>query len=213
MQSDTTTVFIADDHPMYRDGIARIVGESHGLELVGQAGDGNEALAEILRLSPDVVVADLDMPGRDGLSLVRALAANGSRAHVIILSATTGEESIYAAVSAGAHGYLSKAVTRSEICAAIFAVGRGEIVFGSEARSGLANAIRGRDEDLTARLTEREQEILTFIAQGLSAPEIAKQLHLSSSTVKTHLGTLYQKLGVSDRAAAVAVAMRLGLLR
>jgi two-component system nitrate/nitrite response regulator NarL len=212
MRSEMTTVFIADDHPMYRDGVARTVRECEGLQLVGQAGDGHEALAEIRRLAPDVAVVDLDMPGCDGLALLRALASDGSATRVVILSATAGAEAIYDSISAGAAGYLSKDITRSEICSAIVAVGSGEIVFGRDARTGLASAIRGRAQEPSVRLTEREQEILRYVAEGLSAPKIGEELHLSAATVKTHLGTLYQKLGVSDRAAAVAVAMRIGLL-
>jgi len=205
-------VFVADDHPVYREGIARAIDACGGLDLVGQAGDGIDALEEIRRLSPDVAVLDLHMPGCDGLAVVRALTAEGSTTRAMILSAATDQDAIYDVILAGAAGFLSKDVTRADVCIAIKSVARGETVFGRHAQGGLASAIRRRAEVSAVRLTSREQEILTFVAAGLSAPTIAQQMHLSPATVKTHLGTLYQKLGVSDRAAAVAVAMRLGLL-
>lgn len=212
MAEEPTTVLVADDHPVYREGVARAVRGCDGLELVGEAADGAQALAAIRRLAPAVAVLDLNMPGRDGLDIVRALRDEPSSTRVIILSAEHDEDVIFDLVSAGAAGYLSKSVTRSEICSSITAVGRGEAVFGSRAQSGLANAIRNRSVPLAVVLTPREKEMLEYIAAGHSAPSIGAQVHLSPATVKTHLGTLYQKLGVSDRAAAVAVAMRLGLV-
>jgi len=206
-------VFVADDHPVYREGITRAIKACGGLDLVGEAADGIAALEKTRRLSPDVAVLDLHMPGCDGLAVVRALTAEGSTTRAMILSAATDDDAIYDLILAGAAAFLSKDATRADICTAIKAVARGETVFGRHAQGGLANAIRSRAAVSAVRLTSREQEVLTFVAAGLSAPSIAQRMHLSPATVKTHLGTLYQKLGVSDRAAAVAVAMRLGLLR
>jgi two-component system, NarL family, nitrate/nitrite response regulator NarL len=206
------TVFVADDHPMYREGVARAVKGCDGLELIGQAGEGLTALEAIRRLEPGVAVIDLDMPGRDGLAIARALADAGCPTRVMILSGADSDEAIYESVSAGAVGYLAKDADRAEICDAIRAIARGEIVLGRRAQQGLAQALRSREQRGLVQLTPREREVLALIADGLSAPKIAERLHLSTPTVKTHLGTLYEKLGVSDRGAAVATGMRLGLL-
>lgn len=206
------TVFVADDHPMYREGVARAVKGCDGLELIGQAGEGLTALEAIRRLEPSVAVIDLDMPGRDGLAIARALTDAGCPTRVMILSGADSDEAIYDSISAGAAGYLAKDADRAEICEAIRAVARGEIVLGRRAQHGIAQALRSREQRGVIELTPREREVLALIAEGLSAPKIAERLHLSTPTVKSHLGTLYDKLGVSDRGAAVAVAMRLGLL-
>jgi two-component system nitrate/nitrite response regulator NarL len=207
------TVVIADDHPLYREGLARAIGTRPELELVGEAGDGRAALELIQRLVPDVAVVDMSMAGLRGLELIESLTRDQVRTSVLVLSAVVDSPLVYAAVAAGAAGYWSKEADRNTICDAIAAVGRGERVLDPTLQSGVVSEIHAREVDSGRPvLTSREHEILGLIAEGLTAPAIGRQLYLSTATVKTHLAHLYEKLGVSDRAAAVAEAMRRGLL-
>jgi two-component system nitrate/nitrite response regulator NarL len=206
-------VLVADDHPVYREGIVRAVKERPDLELVGEAEDGRAALAAIRREQPDVALLDIRMPGLEGPQVLNAMHRDGVKTHVIFLSAFMESELAYETVAAGARGYLSKEAARQEICDAIVSVARGGTALAPEVQAGLAAQIQERERaDAAPRLTDREQEVLRLIADGLSAPEIGRQIHLSPTTVKSHLHKLYEKLGVSDRAAAVAEAMRRGLL-
>ena len=206
-------VLVADDHPIYREGIVRAVNERPDLELVGEAGDGREALSEIKRLKPDVAVLDIRMPGLDGNQVLGALRRDGLDSAVLFLSAFMEPELSYSTVAAGASGYLSKESSRQEICDAIAAVARGQTAFAVEVQEGLQSAVRDRARsDGTPALTEREHQVLRLVAEGLTAPQIGAKINLSPATVKTHLHTLYEKLGVSDRAAAVAEGMRRGLV-
>jgi two-component system, NarL family, nitrate/nitrite response regulator NarL len=209
----TVTVLVADDHPIYREGIVRAVKDREDLELVGEAADGREALAQIERLDPKVAVLDIRMPGLDGTQVLDALRQNGVETEVLFLSAFTEPELAYKTVAAGAKGYLSKESSRKEVCDAIVTIATGGTAFAPEVQAGLAEEIQERERTGGApQLSAREREVLNLIAEGLSAPEIGKRIHLSTTTVKSHLHTLYEKLGVSDRAAAVAEGMRRGLL-
>lgn len=206
-------VLVADDHPLYREGIVRAVKERPDLELVGESGDGREALEQIRELRPDVAVLDIRMPGLEGTQILSAIRRDGLATEVVFVSAFMESELAYRTVADGAKGYLSKESSRQEICDAIATVARGETALASEVQAGLAREIQQRERaDGRPELTARESEVLRMIADGHSAPEIGKLIHLSPTTVKTHLHTLYEKLGVSDRAAAVAEGMRRGLL-
>ena len=207
------SVLVADDHPIYREGIVRAIKERPDLELVGEAGDGREALERIRELRPDVAVIDVRMPELDGSDVLVALREEGLPTNVVFLSAFLDSKTVYDAVAAGASAYLSKEADSSEIVAAIEAAARGETILGPEVQTGLAEQIRLREEsEARPRLSDREHEVLRLIAEGLSAPEIGERIHLSTATVKTHLQHLYEKLGVSERAAAVAEGMRRGLV-
>jgi two-component system, NarL family, nitrate/nitrite response regulator NarL len=208
-----TSVLIADDHPLFRQAIARVIGERADLELVAEASDGRAALERIRALQPDVAVIDVRMPGLDGSDVLVALREEGLRTSVVFLSAFLDSKTVYEAVAAGANAYLSKEAETDEIVTAILAAARGETILGPEVQTGLAEQIRLREEnEARPRLSEREHEVLKLIADGLSAPEIGARIHLSTATVKTHLQHLYEKLGVSERAAAVAEGMRRGLV-
>jgi two-component system nitrate/nitrite response regulator NarL len=211
-REDRVKVFVADDHPIYREGIVRAVKDRPELELVGEASDGRQALDELKRLDPDVAVLDIRMPGLDGTQVLGALRRDGVEIEVLFLSAFLEPELAYTTVASGARGYLSKEASRKEVCDAIVTVARGGTALAPEVQAGLASAVRDRERADGPSLTPRETEVLKLIAEGLSAPEIGRQIHLSPATVKTHLHTLYEKLGVSERAAAVAEAMRRGLL-
>lgn len=208
-----TRVLIADDHPLFREAIARVIGERDDLELVAQASDGRAALEQIRELRPDVAVIDVRMPELDGSDVLAAVREEGLPTNVVFLSAFLDAKTVYEAVAAGANAYLSKEADTDEIVAAILAAARGETILGPEVQTGLAEQIRFREEsDARPRLSDREHEVLRLIAEGLSAPEIGERIHLSTATVKTHLQHLYEKLGVSERAAAVAEGMRRGLV-
>ena len=205
---------VADDHPIYREGIVRAINERPDLELVGEAADGGEALEQIKELAPEVAVLDIRMPGLDGTQVLAAMRRDGLETQVLFLSAFMEPELTYRTVANGARGYLSKESSRQEVCDAIVTIARGGTALAAEAQAGLAHEIQERERTggRPLQLTGREQEVLNLVAQGHSAPDIASDLHLSTTTVKSHLHSLYEKLGVSDRAAAVAEAMRRGLL-
>jgi two-component system, NarL family, nitrate/nitrite response regulator NarL len=210
--NDRVRVLVADDHPVYREGIVRAINERPELELVGEAGDGHEALDGIKELKPDVAVLDIRMPGLDGTQVLAAIRRDSTSTEVLFLTAFMEPELAYRTVADGAKGYLSKSAARQEICDAIVTVARGGTALAPEAQEGIAQEIQVRERaGGRPELTARESEV-QLIAAGLSAPQIAEQIHLSTTTVKTHLHTLYEKLGVSDRAAAVAEGMRRGLL-
>ena len=190
----------------------RAIKERAELELVGEAADGAEALALIKEIRPDVAVLDVKMPGLDGLQVANAITRDALGTRVLMLSAFLERQVVFQAVAAGAAGYLSKDADRLEITDAILAVHRGDTVLASEVQAGVAAEVRSRWRPDEPSLSDRERQVLEMIAEGLSAPEIGRRLYLSTATVKSHLQSLYEKLGVSDRAAAVAAAMRRGLL-
>ena len=205
-------VLVADDHPVYREGIVRAVKERPELELLAEVATGREALMAIAELRPHVAVLDMKLPDLDGSQVLRAINRDELPTKVVFVSAYIDSEIVYAAIGGGARAYLSKDATRQQICDAVTAVARGGTVFASEVQTGLAREIQMRSADTDVVLTSREREIIALTAQGLLAPEIGRRLYLSPATIKTHLQRLYGKLGVSDRAAAVAEAMRRGLL-
>ena len=209
---DRVRVLVADDHPLFREGVARAIKEWPELELVAEVADGREALDLIRAELPHVAVVDMRLPGLDGAEIAAAVTRDGLSTRVLLLSAFSDEQIVFRALEAGAAGYLTKESTRDEIARAALAVGRGGTVLAPELAAGLASQIRQRGLGDTPILTKREREVLVLLCDGKSAPQIASQLFLGTTTVKSHLGRLYEKLGVSDRAAAVAEAMRRGLI-
>jgi two-component system nitrate/nitrite response regulator NarL len=205
-------VLVADDHPLYREAVVRAVRARPEFELIGEAEDGRAALGVIRESAPDVAVIDVEMPSLGGVDVVRAVNRDALGTRIVLLSAHLESDTVYAAVQAGVRAYLSKAWPAERICDAVLAVSRGEIILPGEIQAGLAAAIRSNAAAGQVHLTPREHDVLVGLAAGKSAPAIATELHVSTATVKTHLKTLYEKLGVSDRAAAVAASMRLGLI-
>jgi two-component system, NarL family, nitrate/nitrite response regulator NarL len=205
-------VLVADDHPLYRQAIAAAIRRAPGLELVGEEPDGRRALARVRETLPDVALLDMRMPELDGMQVLNAVVREDLKTRVVFLSAHIDGSMVFAAVGAGAHGYLSKDTSGDAVCDAVGVVGRGGTVLPPDVQDGIAAEIRSRDGDGRPLLTAREQDVLKLAAEGCSAPEMARRLHLSQGTVKSHLQHLYGRLGVSDRAAAVAAAMRRGLL-
>jgi len=197
-------VIAADDQPLFRDALGRALRRDRALEVVDEAAEA-EALAEAIeREGPDVVLVDAALADE-------ATAAAGS-ARVLVLVAEVDAAEAHAGIAAGAAGYVSKDVDGEVICRAVAAVARGEVVLDPELRTGVAREIRMRSRDVRPVLSPREHEILVLIAEGVTAPDIALRLRVSTATVKTHVFHLYEKLGVTERAAAVAEAMRKGLL-
>jgi two-component system, NarL family, nitrate/nitrite response regulator NarL len=205
-------VLAADEQPLYRDALARAIGGRPELELVGEAGDGREALEAISASSPDVALIGSTLDGLSGEQVLNAVARDRLRTRVVMLSARPEPRQVYAALADGAAGYLTKDADARELCDAITAVARGRTVLSPGLQAGVAEEIRLRTPHERPVMSARERETLALIAEGLSAPDIARVLHLSTATVKTHLRHIYEKLGVSERAAAVAEAMRRGLL-
>jgi len=205
-------VVVADDHPFYRDGVVHGLNYSGRVRVVAAAGTGQDALAAIRREEPEVALVDYQMPDIDGIAVVHAVVRDGLTTRVVLLSAHTDSALVYQALMEGAAGYLSKDAPRSEIVEGVLKVARGQVVVPAELAAGLAGEIRLRARSSAPALSDRERQVLQGFARGLSVPQVAQELFIGVSTVKTHTQRLYEKLGVSDRAAAVAEAMRRGLL-
>ncbi len=206
------TAIVADDHPLFRDGLVRALTGSGLVDVVAEAEDGPAALESIKKHAPQVALLDHQMPGMDGGQVAAAVKRDELPTRVLLVSANTDSAIVYQALQQGAAGYLSKESSRNEIVSAVLDCAQGHDVLPATLASGLAAEIRRRAEPTGPVLSAREREVLTMIAEGASIPAIAKQLFLAPSTVKTHVQRLYEKLGVGDRAAAVAEAMRRGLL-
>ena len=206
------TVYVVEDHPVFREAVGRAVSGHPGLELAGSSADGLEALDEIREPKPAVVLLDQRLPSMSGMEILRAIQRDGSATRVVMLTADSSSAFVYDALKLGASGFLTKAATIDAICDAVTIAARGATVLAPEVQSGLAGELRSRELRQRTVLSEREAQVLALIADGLTAPAIAKQLYISPSTVKTHVQNLFEKLEVSDRAAAVAEAMRRGLL-
>ncbi|HJT93911.1 MAG TPA: response regulator transcription factor [Mycobacterium sp.] len=201
-------VVVGDDHPVYRDGVVRALDNSGRTEVVAAVGDGHAALEAIRQHEPDVALLDYKMPGIDGIAVAHAVARDHLATRVLLLSASTEGAVVYRAIQDGAAGYLSKESDRDDIVAAVMACARGESVLPPELVTTLATQVRQHAHSQAPLLSNREQQILGLIADGRSVPDMAKELFLAQTTIKTHIRRLYEKLGVSDRGAAVAYAMR-----
>ena len=205
-------VVVGDDHPLFRDGLVRALSGSGEVDVVAEAEDGASALAAIKEHTPDVALLDYRMPGMDGAEVAAAVRRDELSTRVLLVSAHDDAEIVYHALQQGAAGYLPKDSSRSEIVNAVLNCAKGRDVLAPRLASGLAVEIRRRAEPSGPSLSSREREVLGMIASGRSIPAIAEALFLAPSTVKTHVQRLYEKLGVGDRAAAGAEAMRRGLL-
>ena len=205
-----TTVVLADDQRVVREGLATLLGLLPDIEVVGTASDGEEAVALVADLRPDIVLMDLRMPRCDGVEATRRLREAGSPTRVIVLTTYADDRSVLDALRAGARGFLTKDSGAEEIERAIAAVSRGEAAIDPAVQHHLVEAVAAKTE-LPHGLTPREAEVLTLIAEGLSNAEIAARLVVSEATVKSHVNHLFTKTGVRDRAQAVTYAYRHGL--
>lgn len=205
-------IVIADDHPVVCSGLQTMLQAQPDFEVVGEAYSGREAVELVARLSPDVVLLDLHMADLDGAAAIAQMRAQQLQTPVLVLTAYESNADILRAIEAGALGYLLKDVQRDELCNAIRSVARGKVILAPTVVTRLLQLHQARPP-LQEKLSAREQEILTLVARGSSNKEIARNLHLSEATIKSHLLHLFAKLGVSDRTAAVTVALEQGLLR
>ena len=201
-------ILVADDHPIVRGGIVALVDATDDMQVVGQASTGLEAVELALSVEPDIVLMDLRMPGIDGDEATARILRSSSGIRIVVLTTYETDASILTAIEAGASGYLLKAAPQEEILAGIRSVARGEVALAPS----IAALLVQRMKTPAVSLTNRETEVLTLVAQGLSNPEIAGRLFLGEATVKTHLLHAFEKLEVSDRTRAVTKAMELGLL-
>lgn len=200
---------VADDHPVVRDGIVGMLSSDPDIEVVGQASDGAEAIALARAFEPDVLLIDLRMPGTDGLTAIRELARLGVPSRVVVLTTYDSDADVLPAIEAGATGYLLKDATRDELVRAVHAAARGHAVLAPSVASRLVDRVRTPEATL---LSPRELQVLALVADGATNREAGTRLHVSEATVKSHLLSVYAKLGVGDRAAAVAEGFRRGLL-
>ena len=210
-------VLVADDQPLVRSGFRMILEERPDLELVGEAGNGTEAVELARELDPDVILMDVRMPELDGVEATRRLIESGSSARILVLTTFDLDEYVYAAIRAGASGFLLKDVEPAELVDAIRVVAAGNSLFGPAATERLMARFAHEPEPAAVRsleeLTDREREILRLLATGLSNAELAEQLHHSETTVKTHVSAVLRKLRVRDRVQAVIAAYDAGLVR
>lgn len=202
-------VIVADDHPIVRSGIVGLLSSADDIAVVGEAGDGIEAVALATQLSPDIVLMDLRMPLLGGAEATAQILAAHPEARVVILTTYESDENILTAIEAGASGYLLKAAPQEEILAGLRSVARGEVALAPSIAALLVSRMR---EPARVSLSERETQVLALVAEGNSNRAIALALFVSEATVKTHLIHVFEKLDVKDRTRAVTKAMELGLL-
>jgi two-component system, NarL family, response regulator LiaR len=207
-------ILIADDHPVVREGLAGMIGTQPDLEVIGEAGNGVEAIRQAQALEPDLILMDLQMPTMDGAVAIRQILQDNPRARVLVLTAFDTDERILHAVEAGAQGYLLKGAPRDDLFRAIRVVADGgSLLQPSVAAKLLTRVGQMLKQDDGEHLTEREREVLEHLARGFRNKEIAEKLIISERTVKFHVGIIFQKLGVSNRAEAVSKAIQSGLVK
>ncbi|WP_433514622.1 response regulator [Nonomuraea sp. CA-143628] len=218
MSDETIRVLLADDHPVYRDGLAVLLGSIPGIEVVGTAANGAEAVERAAESQPDVVVMDVRMPGLDGIEATRRVVADSPHIAVVVLTMSEEDATLFAAMRAGARGYLLKGANQAEIVRAITAVAHGEAIFGPAVARRVADFFTGNatgrsDDPAFPQLTPREREILSLVAAGRSNAQIASALFLSPKTVRNNVSNIFAKLHVADRAEAIVRARDAGLGR
>jgi DNA-binding NarL/FixJ family response regulator len=211
-------ILLADDQDLVREGLRMLLEAEPDLEVVGEAGDGKEALAETRRLDPDVVLMDVRMPELDGIEATARLAATGSKARVLMLTTFDLDEYVYLALKAGASGFLLKDATREQLVGAVRTIAAGESLLAPAVTRRLIEDYTrgpkpGGPPEAAAALSERELEVLRLLARGLSNAEIAKELFLGEATVKSHVARVLAKLDLRDRVQTVVFAYESGLVR
>jgi two-component system nitrate/nitrite response regulator NarL len=209
---DEVSVVVIEDHPLFREALTRTIRDRVGMKVVAEVGLGREGIDAVRETRPDVCVLDLVLPDISGVRVLSELGSISPDTRVLVVSGDWDDDIVYAMLAAGASGFQLKTAGAAQLGEAIAAIARGETVLPPELHGGIAAQIRAHSTDSRPSLTDREVEILRAVADGHSAAEIGSELNLAESTVKTHLTRIYDKLGVSERAAAVAYAMRHGLI-
>jgi two-component system, NarL family, response regulator DegU len=210
----TIRLMLADDHRMLREGLGRSMREQ-GFDIVGEAGDGAEAVQMAMRLRPDVILMDVTMPEMDGVEACRAIRKDLMSTQVVMLTMHADQEVLASAIRAGASGYLVKDCSTEEIAAAVRMAASGETALSPQLAASMLNEVRKWDKAAAEEeriVTKREEEVLQLIADGCSTPEVAARLYISQKTVKNHLASIYQKLDARDRTQAVLAAVRMGIV-
>lgn len=212
----TVRVVVADDHPVFREGLVVVLDDLDDVEVVAEASDGDGAIAAVTEHLPDVVVMDLQMPGTGGVEATRRIVQDHPDVAVLVLTMSADDDSVFAALRAGARGYLLKDAGKADIARGLAAVSRGEAVFGPRVATSVLSFFAGAGLHSHAavpfpQLTEREREVLDLLARGCDNPTIARRLFLSEKTVRNRVSTVFTKLDVNSRAEAVAVARDAGL--
>lgn len=210
----TVRVVLVDDHPLYREGLATVIATMENTEVVGQAADGAEAIRLVAGLRPDVVIMDLNLPVLSGIEATRQITRATSDTAVLVLSMLAADDSVIAALRAGARGYLVKEAGRAEIQRAVGAIARGEAVFSAAVAGRVLSFLSGRtgrDAGPFPALTAREHDVLDLVARGLTNAEVARRLGVSDKTVRNHVSNVFSKLHVAGRAEAVARARDAGM--
>jgi len=217
MTNDLIRVVLADDHVVVRAGLRAVLGAAKDIEIIGEARNGREAVAMAERFQPDVVVMDLDMPDTDGVTATKEIVSKGLAARVLVLTMHAEEDYLIPLMEAGAAGYLVKSAADRELVDAVRAVAHGDVYVRPAAARVLAKNLTKKDPAAEERarfekLTQREQDVLKYVAQGYSAPEIGERLFISPKTVDTYKQRIQEKLGLAHRSDYVQLALRLGLL-
>jgi DNA-binding NarL/FixJ family response regulator len=217
MTGDTIRVILADDHAVVRAGLKAVLSSAKDIEVIGEAKNGVEAVALVERFKPDVVVMDLSMPDLDGTAATKQIVEKGLTTRVLVLTMHAEEDYLVPLMEAGAAGYLVKSAADRELVDAVRAVAHGDVYVRPAAARVLAKNLTKKDPEKVNRerfdqLTQREQDVLRFVAQGFSAPEIGERLYISPKTVDTYKQRIHEKLGLAHRSDYVQFALKLGLL-
>jgi DNA-binding NarL/FixJ family response regulator len=217
MPGDLIRVVLADDHAVVRAGLRAVLGTAKDITVVGEASNGRDAVAMVERLTPDVLITDLSMPDMDGTAATKAIIAKSLATKILVLTMHVEEEFLVPLLEAGANGYLVKSAADRELVAAVRAVAYGDTYVSPGASGVLIKGLRRKDPAQEERekfesLTQRERDVLRFVAQGFSAPEIGERLFISPKTVDTYKQRIQEKLGLAHRSEYVQFALKLGLL-
>jgi two-component system response regulator NreC len=217
MTSDVIKVILADDHAVVRAGVKAVLGSAKDIQVIGEATNGREAVALAQRVDPDVVVMDLSMGEMDGISATAEMVAKNIRAKILILTMHAEDAYLVKVIEAGASGYLVKSAADRELVDAVRALAHGDMYMQPTAARALAQGIKRKGEhaderDKYEKLTDREKDVLRYVASGFSAPEIGEKLFISPKTVDTYKQRINEKLGLSHRSDYVAFALKLGLM-
>ena len=211
MTEEAIRLLIADDHPLFRQGLRAMLDSNDRYEVIGEAADGDQAVSWALELRPDVVLMDLRMPGLNGIDATRKILEENPDVGVLVLTMFEDDDSVFAAMRAGARGYLLKGSEQDEVLRAIRSIASGEAIFGPAIASRLIAYFSSANATAFPELTDREREVLELIAQGQNNQAIAAELVLSLKTVRNHVSSIFNKLQVTDRAGAIVKAREAGM--